>query len=249
MNKIKCVLAYDGSGFSGFQIQPKKRTVQGEIEKALTKIHKGQQIRIYPSGRTDTGVHAIGQVFHFESELMLDQAAWKRALSAILPADIYIKETTIADSSFHARFDATEKEYRYFVLNREEPDIFKRNYVYHSSAVYNMDVIREACELFLGTHDFTSFSSARSTVKGSKVRTIYKLDCAKQGEMIQFTIRGSGFLQHMVRIIVGAILEAGQGERSIEELAMILQQKDRTMAGVTIPPQGLYLWEVAYHCS
>ena len=210
------------------------------------KIHKGRHVRIYPSGRTDTGVHAIGQVCHFESDLTLDQTAWKRALSAILPADIEIKKTSIADASFHARFDAVEKEYRYFVLNRNEPDIFKRNYMYHSSAAYDMEMMQQACNLFIGTHDFTSFSSARSTVKGNKIRTITKLECVQQGEIIQFTIRGNGFLQHMVRIMVGAILEAGQGERTADELALILEKKDRTLAGITLPPQGLYLWEVIY---
>src|SRR5699024_6864979 len=172
MQKVKCTIAYDGSGFSGYQIQPRKRTVQGEIEKALQKIHKGEAIRIHSSGRTDTGVHAMAQVFHFETDLTIQPDGWYHALQTLFPDDIELKNVEIAESSFHARFDATEKEYRYFVLNSPQRDIFRRHYVYHSSAEYDVRKMQEACKLLEGTHDFTSFSSAKSTVKGSKVRTL-----------------------------------------------------------------------------
>ena len=246
MKRVKCIIAYDGSEFSGFQIQPHKRTVQGVVEAALKKIHKGEEIRLHASGRTDAGVHAIAQVFHFDTSLELPADAWKRALKALLPPDILVKDAEIVTGDFHARFSATEKEYHYFVLNRAEPDIFRRQYMHHSTAVYDMETMRQACQVFEGTHDFTSFASARSTAKGSKVRTLSKVSCTKEGDTIEFVLRGNGFLQHMVRIIVGALLEAGEGKVTSEALAAILEEKDRTKAGMTVPASGLYLWEVNY---
>ncbi len=246
MNKVKCTIAYDGSSFVGFQIQPNKRTIQGEIERALMKMHKGEMIRIHPSGRTDTGVHAVGQVFHFESNLAIPPANWQQALQTLLPDDIVVKEVVIVDAWFHARYDAIEKEYHYFVFNSGERDVFKRNYSYFSSKKYDMQAIQAACKVFEGTHDFTSFSSAKSTVKGSRVRTLYEVSCSRSGDIIQFVFRGNGFLQHMVRIIVNALLEVGEGKRTVQEIADILEKKDRTLAGMTIPPEGLYLWQVKY---
>lgn len=246
MQKIKCTIAYDGSGFSGYQYQQKGRTVQGEIEKALQKIHKGKAVRIQSSGRTDTGVHALAQVFHFETTLKIQPYGWYRALKTLLPDDVELKNIVPVEHSFHARYDAVEKEYRYFVLNRKHPDIFRRHYVYHSSKVYDVKKMQEACKLFEGTHDFTSFSSAKSTVKGSKIRTLYTVQCERIGEEIQFIIRGNGFLRHMVRIIVGALLEVGHGDLELAELKRILQEKDRQKAGITIPSEGLYLWNVTY---
>lgn len=246
MKRIKCTIAYDGSRFSGFQIQPNERTVQGNLEQALSKVHKGENIRLHPSGRTDAGVHAVNQVFHFDTELDIPSEGWKRALQSILPTDIQIKEITLVDADFHARYSAIEKEYRYFVLNRTESDLFRRNYVHHSAASYDMNEIQQACNVFEGTHDFTSFSSAKSTAKGSKVRTLSHVSCSVDGDMIEFVLRGKGFLQHMVRIIVGALLEAGEGKRTANELSTILEKQDRTNSGVTIPPEGLYLWEVTY---
>src|SRR5699024_9889122 len=140
-------------------------------------------------------------------------------------------------------------EYRYVVLNSRERDIFRRHYVYHSAATYHMEKMQEACKVFEGTHDFTSFSSAKSTVKGEKTRTLYTVKCERIGEEIQFTIRGNGFLQHMVRIIVGSILEVGRGDLEVADITRILAEKDRREAGVTIPPEGLYLWQVYYEKS
>src|SRR5699024_3608372 len=133
------------------------------------------------------------------------------------------------------------KEYRYFVLNRPEPDIFRRQYIYHSPAKDDLEKIQQAFRIFEGTHDFTTFASAKSTAKGSKVRTLSEVSCNKQGDIIEFVLRGNGFLQHMVRIIVGALLETGTGRRTPNELAEILAKQDRRYAGKTIPSQGLYL--------
>ena len=246
MKRVKCTIAYDGSNFSGFQIQPNKRTVQGELEKALAKMHQGKKVRLHASGRTDAGVHAVGQVLHFDTALTLPPHKWKRALESLLPADIQVMLTENAEEDFHARFSAIEKEYRYFVLNRPEPDIFRRQYIYHSPYKVNMEQMQQACQVFEGTHDFTTFASAKSTAKGCKVRTLSEVSCNKQGDIIEFVLRGNGFLQHMVRIIVGALLETGTGRRTPNELAEILAKQDRRYAGKTIPSEGLYLWKVSY---
>lgn len=246
MHKLKCTVSYDGTNFSGSQIQPNKRTIQFEIEKAIKKIHKGKQIRIYASGRTDTGVHAVGQVFHFETDLVIPRNNWKKALNAILPDDIYIKKVENVSLNFHAQFDVIEKEYRYFVLNNKETDVFKRNYSYFYPFAIDMDKIKQACKLFEGTHDFTSFCSARSTVKGTKVRTLYEVSCEKQADEIVFILRGNGFLYNMVRIIVGVLLDVGGGKLSMNDIEEMFRKKDRSAAGKTVPPTGLFLWTVKY---
>ncbi|HEY4600465.1 MAG TPA: tRNA pseudouridine(38-40) synthase TruA [Cerasibacillus sp.] len=246
MNKVKCIVSYDGTNFSGFQVQPLKRTVQGEIEKALKRIHKGQGIRIYPSGRTDRGVHAIRQTIHYDTPIKMNEDSWKKALNALLPEDVYVKEAQIASSSFHARFSAIEKEYRYIVLNDKEPNLFRRHYVYQFPYALDIDKMQEACQYLEGEHDFTAFSSAKSTAKGSKVRTLYEASCIQKGSEIMFVFRGNGFLYHMVRILVGTLLEVGQGKREPVNIKGLLEQQDRQQSGKTAPPQGLYLWNVTY---
>ncbi|MBT2217133.1 tRNA pseudouridine(38-40) synthase TruA [Virgibacillus dakarensis] len=246
MEKIKCVISYDGSGFAGFQIQPKKRTVQGELEKALMTIHKGAHVRIQASGRTDTGVHAKGQTIHFETPFTIPEANWKRALNTLLPGDLYINEVEKVPSSFHARYDVIEKEYRYYVWNEKETDVFKRNYAYQFPYALDIKAIQDACSYLEGEHDFTTFSSAKATTRGSKVRTLYQASCEKRESEIEFIFRGSGFLYNMVRITVGVLLDIGQGRRRAGEIPYLIEQKDRRLVGETIPPQGLYLWRVRY---
>lgn len=246
MEKMKCIISYDGTCFSGFQIQPKKRTVHGELEKALMKIHKGQHIRIQASGRTDTGVHAKGQAIHFESPFDLPEYNWKRALNTLLPGDLYIHDVQKVHIGFHARYDAIEKEYRYYVWNKSETDIFKRNYAYQFRYPLNIEAMQAACTYLEGTHNFTTFSSAKATIKGSKERTLHEVSCNQDGKEIVFIFRGNGFLYNMVRIIVGVLLDIGQGKRSPSDIHPLLAERDRTLVGETVPPQGLYLWCVKY---
>ncbi|MFC2949243.1 tRNA pseudouridine(38-40) synthase TruA [Virgibacillus sediminis] len=246
MRKIKCIVTYDGSRFSGYQTQPNQRTVQGELEKALAKIHKGKQIGVHASGRTDAGVHAFCQVFHFETSYGIPEEKWKKALNSLLPGDIHIKRSAEVSSSFHSRFDVKEKEYRYYVNNSEEPNVFRRNYVFHFPYRLNLQSMQEACRYFEGSHDFTSFSSAKATTKGSKVRTIYHASCIERDGYIEFIFRGNGFLYNMVRIMVGTLLDVGQGRKKPEEIQSIIEKTDRKFAGETAPPQGLYLWDVIY---
>jgi len=246
MVRLKCIIYYDGSQFSGFQIQPRQRTVQGVLEQALKKMHKGESVRIQASGRTDTGVHSFGQTIHFDSPFQIPEQNWKTALNTLLPGDLYVHEVEIVPDNFHARYDVAEKEYRYYVWHQKERDVFKRNYYYHFPYHLNVEAMREACSYLEGRHDFTTFSSAKATIKGSKVRTLYEVSCEKQEERIEFIFRGNGFLYNMLRIIIGVLLDIGQGRREASEIPGLLAAKDRRLVGETIPPQGLYLWKVKY---
>lgn len=246
MTRLKCIISYDGSRFSGYQIQPNGRTVQEEIETVLTTIHKGKFIRITSSGRTDAGVHAKGQVIHFDTDLTIPMANWRKAINALLPDDVQVIQVEEADASFHSRYDVKVKEYRYFVLNRELRDVFQRNYSSHLPGNYDIDRINEACAMLEGRHDFTSFCSTRTDLTGEKIREIYQASCHKNGDMLVFTFKGSGFLYNMVRIMVGTLLEIGQGKRPAEEIKDILEAKDRTAAGKTVSPEGLFLCRVEY---
>lgn len=246
MVRLKCIIHYDGSQFSGFQIQPKKRTVQGVLERALKKMHKGEDIRIQASGRTDTGVHSFGQTIHFDSPFQIPENNWKTALNTLLPDDLYVQQAEIVPDGFHARYDVVEKEYRYYVWHQKERDVFKRNYFYQFPYQLNMEAIKEGCRYLEGTHDFTTFSSAKASAKGSRERTLYQVSCKKRGEEVEFIFRGSGFLYNMVRIIVGVLLDIGQGRKHPEDIPGLLAARDRRLVGETVPPQGLYLWQVKY---
>ncbi|MCF6411822.1 tRNA pseudouridine(38-40) synthase TruA [Alkalihalobacillus sp. EGI L200015] len=238
-------VSYDGTGFSGYQIQPDQRTVQGTIEQVLQRMHKGEVIRTVASGRTDAGVHGVGQVIHFDTPLSIEPAAWKRALNTLLPPDIRIQSIAEENPDFHARFDVEAKEYRYRILRKSDEDVFRRNYTYHFP--YELDLIgmRAAAELLAGEHDFTSFSSAKTEVL-DRIRTIHKLDFEEAGDELVISVEGNGFLYNMVRIIVGTLLEVGTGQRQAEDVIRILETKDRNAAGKTAPSHGLYLWKVTY---
>ena len=246
MRKLMATISYDGTNFSGFQVQPNKRTIQGEIEKALSKIHKGSTVRIQGSGRTDAGVHAKGQTFQFVSPLKLSCTQWKKALNALCPGDVYIHNVQEVPNHFHVRFDAMQKEYRYFVWLTTERNVFRRNYYHCINGTLNLQDMKNACKYFIGEHDFTAFSSAKSTAKGSKVRTLKEVRCEQRGQEITFILRGDGFLYHMVRTIVGFLLEIGQGKRKATDIPHLFESRDRRKVGMTAPPQGLYLWEVVY---
>jgi tRNA pseudouridine38-40 synthase len=246
MSRIKITISYDGASFSGYQVQPSKRTVQLELEKALSKMHKGQQVKVTSSGRTDAGVHAIGQVCHFDSALNIATEAWKKALNALLPDDIQVKSAEEVEATFHARFDTTGKEYRYKIWRGKDPNIFQRKYMYHYPYELDISAMKEASKQFLGTHDFTSFCAANTDVK-DKIRSIYDISIIEEGNEVVLTFRGNGFLYNMVRILVGTLLEVGNGKIKVSEIDEIIAGKNRAKAGKTAPPQGLYLWQVFYN--
>jgi tRNA pseudouridine38-40 synthase len=245
MQRFKCIVTYDGTLFAGYQVQPNKRTVQGELERALKKLHKGEDIRVTASGRTDAGVHARGQVIHFDSPLNIPLEKWEIALNSLLPDDVAVIGAARAAEDFHVRFDAKGKEYRYLVHLSSQRDPFKRHYAYQFPYALNIDSIRKAAAGLVGTHDFTSFCSAKTEVE-DKVREIQEIEVLEEGDMLIFRFKGTGFLYNMVRILTGTLLEVGSGERDADSMPAIIEEKNRSSAGKTAPPQGLYLWKVFY---
>lgn len=245
MPRLKAVLAYDGTAFAGYQIQPNARTVQGELERALAQIHKGEHIRTYASGRTDTGVHAVGQVVHFDTPLDIPKPNWVKAIQAPLPDDIIVHEVTRVSDDFHARYSASQKEYRYRIMTGKRVDVFRRKYTLHVPQPLNEAAIRTALKSIIGEHDFTSFCSAKTDVE-ERTRVIYEAELLKEQDELIFRFVGNGFLYNMVRILVGTLLEVGQGKRDPANMKQILAAQSREAAGRTAPPQGLVLWAVSY---
>lgn len=243
--RLKATVVYDGTLFSGYQVQPNMRTVQQEIERAIGKIHKKSSWATVASGRTDTGVHSLGQTIHFDTPLTMKPPQWKKALNSLLPEDIFIKNVEKTSSDFHARYDAVGKTYEYKVTTAKERNVFERNMSYHLPYELSYEKMLEASKYLIGTYDFTSFSSPRTSVV-DKVRTIYDIQIYRQGEGLLFTYLGSGFLYQMVRILTGTLLEVGKGRISPSDVEEILEKKDRSMAGPTAPGHGLYLKKVYY---
>lgn len=241
--KYACIVAYDGTAYSGFQIQSRVRTIQGEIENVLQRMHR-TGMRITGAGRTDAGVHARGQVFHFESHLQLSEEQWMKALNAGLPEDIRIQTTRAVPKDFHARYDSVTKEYRYFIDHQTVRDPLRRLYTHHIAYDLDIESMQSAAELLIGQHDFSAFSSP-SDVQ-DKTRIVYTLEVMPKGTEIVIKCVGNGFLYHMMRIIAGTLIEVGQGKRDPETIRTALEKKDRSLAGVTAPAQGLCLWKVTY---
>lgn len=243
--RVKCIVSYDGTHFSGYQVQPNKRTVQSEIEAVLTKLHKGQSVKVHASGRTDANVHALGQVIHFDTTLTIPPEKWPYALNSLLPIDIVILEAEYVADHFHSRFNARKKEYRYKISTQKIPNVFKRDYTYHFPYALDIESMKKACHHLCGTHDFTSFCVAKTEVE-DKVRTIYSIELIEEGTDLTFCFTGNGFLYNMVRILTGTLLEVGQGKKTPDQIPFILEGKDRSLSGKTAPGHGLYLWKVYY---
>jgi len=243
MKRIMCIVKYDGSKFFGYQIQPKGRTVQQEIERALKKICK-TDIITHAAGRTDSGVHALGQVFHFDSPVDMEATRYKMAFNSILPKDIYILESKEIDLELHSRFHAVSKEYHYR-LSTNEYDPLKCDYVHYHRRKLDVKKMQEAAAYFLGTHDFTSFTANLENI--DKQRTIYKSEIIvhHDGEYT-FKFVGTGFMKYMVRIMVGTLLCVGIGKIIPKEIPMIIAAKNRNYAGPTAKSEGLYLHSVQY---
>ncbi|UFJ40690.1 tRNA pseudouridine(38-40) synthase TruA [Brevibacillus humidisoli] len=244
MIRLKVTVAYDGTDYSGFQVQPDQVTVQGEIEQALTRI-TGETLQIVGSGRTDAGVHARGQVFHVDTASTIPLEKWAYILNNQLPESIVIRQVEQAPANFHARFDVKQKEYRYCIDNRPVPDVFFHRYADHIRQPLDLAKMRQAAHYLVGEHDFTSFCSAKTFVE-DKVRTIYRLDIEQEGSLIWFICRGNGFLYNMVRIIVGTLVEVGQHKRDPDTIPAVLAACDRERSGKTAPAKGLTMWEVIY---
>ena len=245
MKRLKATIAYDGSGFSGYQIQLKTRTVQLELLRVLKELHKGQQVEVVASGRTDSGVHATGQVIHFDTSFSIPKDSWMRALNVRLPQDIRVHDIEEAEADFHARYHATGKVYRYKWNRSTIISPFSRNHLVHVPQAIDVNRMEQAAAALIGTHDFSSFCAANTNVV-DKVRTIWRIDFEEHGEELHMVIEGSGFLYNMVRIIAGTLLEVGLNRREPEELAEIVAACDRDAAGKTAAAHGLYLEKVHY---
>lgn len=246
MKRVKATVAYDGTDFAGYQFQPNMRTVQSVIDKALVKLHKDKSIYSVASGRTDAGVHAYGQVIHFDTPLSLTPDRWRMALNVLLPKDVRVVDIEFVDEEFHARYSATGKTYMYKWSRSEIQSPFERNYVVHLGK-WRPDVerMREAATYFIGTHDFTSFCSSK-TATASKVRTIRELTVVEKDEELIMTIEGDGFLYNMVRTIAGMLFAVGIGWNKPSDMKEMIEAKDRKKVGKTAPAHGLYLMNVTY---
>lgn len=239
------MVEYDGTDFHGWQVQPGRRTVQGEIERALGVMTRAA-IRIQGSGRTDAGVHALGQTASFSLATRLAAEALHKGLNSLLPGDIVIRECRETGADFHARFSAVGKRYRYTVLNRAVPSALDRRTAWHIRRPLDLDAMREAAGYLLGRHDFRTFEGAGSP-RSDTVRIIRRADWEAGSEgFLYFHIAGDGFLRYMVRNIVGTLVETGSGKRTASSMPDLLAAGDRRRAAATAPPQGLCLMEVVY---
>ena len=248
MRTFKLTLAYDGTDFAGWQWQPRQRTVQGELQETLKRITQ-EQITCFASGRTDAGVHALGQVVSFDSETYLSPAALAKALNAELPEDMLVFEVAEAPLRFHAQRDAIRKRYRYVVEDGRLPDLFDRKYVWHVYQRLDVEVMKAAARPLVGTHDFASYETSGSQ-RLTTVRTIYDLVVERrQAELtdrVVIEVEADGFLYNMVRNIAGTLVAVGKGKEPVTFAADALAQKDRRAAGMTAPAQGLFLVGVEY---
>lgn len=245
--KYLMTVSYDGSLFNGYQKQPKERTVQGEIEKALKQINNNSKVDIHASGRTDAGVHALNQKIHFEIDKNMEIEKIFKAVNSLLPEDIYVKRVERVSDEFHARFSAIGKEYIY-VINMGEYNPIERKHILQYNKKLDVVEMERAMKYLEGTHDFRSFTKVDEE-KEDYVRTLSQTNLirdTKDVNKIFLVFVGTGFLRYMVRNIVGTLIEIGEGKRRSEDIINILKEKDRTKAGKTAPPEGLYLKNVFY---
>ena len=243
MVRYKCIISYDGHNYMGFQIQNELPTIELEIENAINKFI-GYDVKIYPSGRTDRGVHAMGQVIHFDLENEIPANGVKSGINAFLPNDIYIKECEIVDLDFHARFSAKSKEYRYYI-NKGEYDPLKINY---SVYITNLDInrMREAIKLLEGKHDFRGFASASIDKRKDTIKEIYHTEINEIGDYLEFVFIGSGFLKYQIRRMMGALVEIGRRKENVNFINLVLDKKDPGISHKSLDGAGLYLYKVTY---
>lgn len=252
MRNIAMVVSYDGTAYSGFQIQPHVRTVQGQLENGIKKL-TGETINIIGSGRTDAGVHAYGQVINFITTSVIPVQRWVLALNSRLPKDIVIRSAWEAPLSFHARYSSNQKTYRYSILAQCKPDVFRRHTECFHPKPLNVQAMQTAITYFVGEHDFTSFTALQST-KRSNIRTIYKAyieyepnNSKEVGHgRIHLLFTGNGFLYNMIRIMVGTLIRVGEGKLLPCNILHILAAKNRQLAGPLAMAHGLTLWNVVY---
>ena len=246
MQRIKLTIAYDGTGFCGWQLQPKLRTVQGVLEKAIMRV-TGTPVRVHGAGRTDSGVHALGQVAHFDVDSRFTSVKWQRALNSLMPDDVTVLNIEFVSSEFHSRYSAERKTYTYNLWLENSFFLpWRRHYVWKCGPL-DLDAIDQGMQLFVGEHDFSSFQNTGTPVS-STVREIYyfKRSPGQSDQELVLEVCGSGFLKQMVRNMVGCLVSIGRGKAEPETVRSLLQMKDRTAAPATAPAQGLFMAGVEY---
>ena len=245
MQNYKLTIQYDGTRYKGWQTQnTTDQTIQGKIESVLSTL-AGHPVELTGSGRTDAGVHAKGQVANFHIEEHFSGQEILEYLNRYLPEDIAVVSISPVDDRFHSRYHAVEKTYLYRIHTSRIPNVFERKYIYPYETPLDVEKMRNAASFLVGTHDFTSFCGNKK-MKKSAVRTIYEIRIEEAEQEIDIYYRGNGFLQNMVRILTGTLIEVGDGRRKPEELPGILEAKNREKAGYTAPANGLILMEVRY---
>ena len=242
--RLKATVSYDGSGYAGWQRQDNALGIESIIMDVMERIHH-HPVEITGSGRTDAGVHAIAQVFHFDSELKMSKEQWRRAMNALLPADIRMQDVEKVREDFHARFDAISKRYDYY-LSYDVDNPFLQRYRAFYRGRLNIERMKECAALFVGTHDFTSFTSSRIDSRKSRVRTITMCAIEETADGLHFRLEDNSFLRYMVRMIVGTLIEAGRDRLSVQEVKAMLEAKDKEACRYKAPGSGLYLVEVRY---
>jgi tRNA pseudouridine38-40 synthase len=250
MRNLKVILSYDGADFSGWQVQPDKATVQGALASAIGRI-TGEKVRPQGSGRTDAGVHALAQVMTFVTESSVPTENFLKALNDILPASVRVLQVSEAPADFHARHSAEAKTYRYRIYRESICPPFLARYVWHYPYPLDEEAMARAASFVVGEHDFTSFAAVdpergREDEPASNVRTIFFCSWERTGEELIYTVRGSGFLHHMVRNLVGTFILVGRGTLQPDDVPRILEARKRSAAGATAPASGLYLVNVEY---
>jgi tRNA pseudouridine38-40 synthase len=242
---FKLVIEYDGTRYFGWQRQLERPSIQAEIERVLSLISQ-QPIILKGSGRTDAGVHALGQTASFHCHTRLTPKAFLRALNSLLPADIVIRDCCEVPDGFHARYDVLAKTYHYQILNHPIPSVLERNFSWHIRKPLNVNAMSESLCCLVGTHDFKAFEGIGSP-RTHTIRTIHRAEIVKNGkDRLQVVIEGDGFLRYMVRNIVGTLVRIGMGKMSPADMKRILLSMNRNLAGATAPAQGLFLVEVRY---
>ena len=244
MRNIKLIIEYDGKGFNGWQKQPDRLNIQGEIEKAIEEI-TGEKVDLTASGRTDAGVHSLGQTANFKTDSKIPTEKFAKAINSRLKKSIVIKSAEEVDEKFHSRYSVKSKTYRYIINNSENGTAIYRGLEYHVPMKLDYEKMNEAIKYFIGEYDFKAFKASGTSSKSS-VRKILDGNVRKEGERVIIEVTGTGFLYNMVRIISGTLLDVGLGKIKPEDIPSIIESKDRTKAGKTLPAHGLYLLQVNY---
>lgn len=247
MRNLKVFIAYNGAAYHGFQRQDNAVTVQEVVEKSIGKLLKTAPPTVYGCSRTDAGVHARRFCFNVHIDSKIPCEGFVKGMNTLLPEDIAVLSCEDAPEDFHARYDTKAKEYIYLINNKPSRDVFLQKLAYHYPYSLNIKKMNEAARLFIGEHDFAGFCRAEGKARvKTTVRTIYLLEAALKNGVCEIRIRGNGFLYNMVRIVAGTLIYVSEGKRSIEDVRRAIETGSRDFAGVTLPPEGLYLNEVIY---